>query len=88
MDSAAVVNVKIKMNRAVRGDRLGPAGLGLAASTWLTSCKDRAAKVRVALFSTGDELVMPGDVMPADMKPGSIIINRFLRALLLRLGCV
>jgi len=45
---------------------------------------------RVALFSTGDELVMPGDVAPAEMKPGTIYnSNRFfLRALLMRLGCV
>ncbi|HEY5582387.1 MAG TPA: molybdopterin molybdotransferase MoeA, partial [Rhodoferax sp.] len=44
---------------------------------------------RVALFSTGDELVMPGDVAPEQMKPGAIYnSNRFfLRALLLRLGC-
>ena len=44
---------------------------------------------RVALFSTGDELVMPGDVAPADMKPGAIYnSNRFfLKALLQRLGC-
>jgi molybdopterin molybdotransferase len=43
----------------------------------------------VALFSTGDELVMPGDVAPERMKPGAIYnSNRFfLRALLLRLGC-
>jgi molybdopterin molybdotransferase len=44
---------------------------------------------RVALFSTGDELVMPGDVAPQDMPPGAIYnSNRFfLRALLKRLGC-
>jgi molybdopterin molybdotransferase len=44
---------------------------------------------RVALFSTGDELVMPGDVAPADMRPGAIYnSNRFfLRSLLQRLGC-
>jgi molybdopterin molybdotransferase len=44
---------------------------------------------RVALLSTGDELVMPGEVAPADMRPGAIYnSNRFfLRALLLRLGC-
>jgi molybdopterin molybdotransferase len=44
---------------------------------------------RVALFSTGDELVMPGEITPAQMKPGSIYnSNRFfLRALLQRLGC-
>ncbi|MDB5928668.1 MAG: molybdenum cofactor synthesis domain protein, partial [Polaromonas sp.] len=47
------------------GERLGPAALGLAASIGF----DRllvAPRVRVALFSTGDELVMPGDVAPAD----------------------
>jgi molybdopterin molybdotransferase len=43
----------------------------------------------VALFSTGDELVMPGTVAPQQMKPGAIYnSNRFfLRALLRRLGC-
>jgi molybdopterin molybdotransferase len=43
----------------------------------------------VALLSTGDELVMPGEVAPADMKPGAIYnSNRFfLKALLQRLGC-
>jgi molybdopterin molybdotransferase len=48
-----------------------------------------ARPVRVALFSTGDELVMPGDVAPADMKPGAIYnSNRFfMRALLERMGC-
>jgi len=48
-----------------------------------------ARRPRVALFSTGDELVMPGDVAPGQMKPGAIYnSNRFfLRALLLRLGC-
>jgi molybdopterin molybdotransferase len=44
---------------------------------------------KVALFSTGDELVMPGDVAPQHMRPGAIYnSNRFfLRALLQRLGC-
>ena len=71
-----------------RGERLTPASLGLAASIGFDKlCVARL--VRVALFSTGDELVMPGDVLPADMKPGAIYnSNRFfLRALLLRLGC-
>jgi molybdopterin molybdotransferase len=51
------------------------------------SCRWR--RPRVALFSTGDELVMPGDVAPHDMPPGAIYnSNRFfLRALLQRLGC-
>jgi len=44
---------------------------------------------RVALFSTGDELVMPGDVAPKDMPAGAIYnSNRFfLRAMLQRMGC-
>lgn len=71
-----------------RGERLGPAAQGLAASIG----RDRlqvARKPRVALFSTGDELVMPGEVAPEAMKPGAIYnSNRFfLRSLLLRLGC-
>ena len=71
-----------------KGERLTPASLGLAASIGM----DRllvARQPRVALFSTGDELVMPGAVAPQDMKPGAIYnSNRFfLRALLLRLGC-
>ncbi|MES2941308.1 MAG: gephyrin-like molybdotransferase Glp [Pseudomonadota bacterium] len=71
-----------------RGTRLGPAALGLAASIGFARLQV-SRPVRVALFSTGDELVMPGDVAPADMKPGSIYnSNRFfLRALLIRLGC-
>ena len=71
-----------------RGERLTPASLGLAASIGFASLQV-APRVRVALFSTGDELVMPGEVAPADMKPGAIYnSNRFfLKALLLRLGC-
>ena len=71
-----------------RGERLTPASLGLAASIGFDKLQV-APRVRVALFSTGDELVMPGEVAQADMKPGAIYnSNRFfLRALLLRLGC-
>ena len=70
------------------GTRLTPAELGLAASVGLAQLQV-ARRPRVALFSTGDELVMPGDVAPEQMKPGAIYnSNRFfLRALLLRLGC-
>ena len=70
------------------GARLSPASLGLAASIGFAKVKV-APRVRVALFSTGDELVMPGDVAPSDMKPGAIYnSNRFfLKALLERLGC-
>jgi len=71
-----------------RGERLDAAALGLAASIGM----DRlpvARRPRVALFSTGDELVMPGEVPPAQMRPGAIYnSNRFfLQALLRRLGC-
>lgn len=70
------------------GDRLTPASLGLAASIGLAQLQV-AARPRVALFSTGDELVMPGDVAPEAMPPGAIYnSNRFfLRAMLQRLGC-
>ena len=71
-----------------RGTRLSPAALGLAASIGLAQLPV-ARKPRVALFSTGDELVMPGAVPPAQMRPGAIYnSNRyFLRSLLQRLGC-
>jgi len=70
------------------GTRLGPAELGLTASMGYAHLPVRR-RVRVALFSSGDELVMPGDVPPERMKPGAIYnSNRFfLRALLHRLGC-
>jgi molybdopterin molybdotransferase len=71
-----------------RGQRLGPAALGLAASVGLSHLQV-TRRPRVALFSTGDELVMPGDVAPEAMPPGAIYnSNRFfLRSLLQRLGC-
>ncbi len=71
-----------------RGARLSPAGLGVAASVGMDNLQV-VRKPRVALFSTGDELVMPGDVAPLDMREGAIYnSNRFfLRAMLLRLGC-
>lgn len=70
------------------GTRLGPAELGLAASIGVAQLPVWR-RVRVALFSTGDELVMPGDNPPEAMPPGAIYnSNRFfLRALLQRLGC-
>lgn len=72
----------------LKGERLTPAGLGLAASIGLNMLSV-ARRPKVALFSTGDELVMPGDVAPEHMRPGAIYnSNRFfLRALLVRLGC-
>jgi molybdopterin molybdotransferase len=71
-----------------KGERLTAAGLGLAASIGRDMLMV-ARRPRVALFSTGDELVMPGAVPPEAMKPGAIYnSNRFfLSALLRRLGC-
>ncbi len=71
-----------------KGERITPASQGLLASLGL----DRvlvSRRPRVALFSTGDELVMPGTVAPQNMRPGTIYnSNRFfLVALLRRLGC-
>jgi molybdopterin molybdotransferase len=72
----------------IQGTRLSPAELGLAASIGLAQLQV-SARPRVALFSTGDELVMPGDVAPEAMPAGAIYnSNRFfLRAMLQRLGC-
>ena len=71
------------------GVRLNPAALGMAASIGLSSVPVRR-QPRVALFSTGDELVMPGEVDPDQLRAGAIYnSNRFfLRALLHRFGCV
>ncbi len=67
------------------GTRLSPQAAGLAASVGLATVPVRA-RVRVACFSTGDELAMPGEVL----KPGAIYnSNRFvLLSLLRKLGCI
>jgi molybdopterin molybdotransferase len=72
-----------------KGERLSPASLGLAAGVGAAELQV-ARRPRVALFSTGDELVMPGAIQPAQMPPGAIYnSNRFfLAALLRRMGCV
>ena len=70
------------------GSRLRSQELGLAASVGLASLPVRR-RLRVAVFFTGDELTMPGDVPPEGLKPGAIYnSNRFtLRGLLENLGC-
>jgi molybdopterin molybdotransferase len=67
-----------------RGTRLTPQALGLAATAGAATLTV-ARRPRVALFSTGDELAMPGE----PLKPGAIYnSNRFtLRALIQALGC-
>ena len=66
------------------GTRLTPQALGLAAAVGASRLTVRR-RPRVALFSTGDELVMPGE----SLKPGTIYnSNRFtLRGLLQAAGC-
>ena len=72
-----------------KGELLAPAGIGLAAGIGLNELAV-SRRPRVALMSTGDELVMPGAVAPEQMPPGAIYnSNRyFLSALLRRAGCV
>lgn len=66
------------------GQRLRAQEIGLAASVGLATLPV-VRKLRVAVFFTGDELAMPGDVL----KPGAIYnSNKFtLRGLLENLGC-
>ena len=70
------------------GLRLTPAALGLAASLGLAQLPV-ARRPRVALFSTGDELALPGSIAPQDLPPGHIFnSNRYvLASLLQRRGC-
>jgi molybdopterin molybdotransferase len=67
-----------------RGQKLTPQALGMAASVGAAALRV-ARRPRVAMFSTGDELAMPGE----PLKPGAIYnSNRFTqRGLLQALGC-
>jgi len=76
----------VRLGSAVlhRGARLSPQALGLAASVG-AAMLPVVRRPRVALFSTGDELMMPGE----PLRPGAIYnSNRYtLRALLQAAGC-
>ncbi len=102
-DGTVRVNVQPKVQQHIRragedihsnaivlpqGQLLSAAALGLAASIGLAQL-DVVRRPKVALFSTGDELVMPGDVTPDQLPAGAIYnSNRFfLRALLQHAGC-
>jgi molybdopterin molybdotransferase len=67
-----------------RGSRLTPQALGLAASVGAATL-EVVRRPRVAIFSTGDELMMPGQ----PLRPGAIYnSNRFtLRGLAQAAGC-
>jgi molybdopterin molybdotransferase len=66
------------------GTVLGPQHLGLAASVGAATLRV-VRRPRVALFSTGDELVMPGSLPPDRLPPGTIFnSNRFTLAALIR----
>ena len=71
-----------------RGLRLTPQAQGLAATVGAATLTV-VRRPRVALFSTGDELVMPGTIAPQDLPPGAIYnSNRYtLRGLLQAAGC-
>src|SRR5438309_1660904 len=83
-DRKAGEDVAAASRALAAGIRLRPQDIGLAAALGLTRLPV-AGRLKVALFSTGDELAEPG----AALGPGAIYdSNRFtLAALLAQLGC-
>ena len=70
-----------------QGTRLGPDHIGLLASIGQAQVTVYR-RLRVALMSTGDELIQPGSVPPEALPPGAIYSSNayFLSLLLRRLG--
>jgi molybdopterin molybdotransferase len=77
-------DIAVGISALAAGQRLRPQDIALAAAFGLTKVIVRR-RIRVAVFSTGDELVSPG----AARKPAQLFdSNRFmLMAMLARLGC-
>jgi molybdopterin molybdotransferase len=77
-------DIPVGMAALARGRRLRPQDVALAAAFGLTEI-EVARRIRVAVFSTGNELVSPGSAR----KPAQLFdSNRFmLMAMLGRLGC-
>jgi molybdopterin molybdotransferase len=77
-------DIRAKSRILERGAMLSPQACGLAASVGLAAMPVYR-RLRVAVFFTGNELVMPGDKLPEGAIYNS---NRFtMRGLLQRLGC-
>ncbi|MGB8434348.1 MAG: molybdopterin molybdotransferase MoeA, partial [Burkholderiales bacterium] len=77
-------DIRAKSRILERGARLTPQACGLAASVGLATLPVYR-RLRVAVFFTGNELVMPGEKLPVGAIYNS---NRFtIRGLLQRLGC-